>query len=156
MRALIPLGLAGTVLGCSGALPETEVCLVSPEGDTLSLTVEVASNPLQRAQGLQDRRHLPEGHGMIFVYPESQDLETRFWMKDTLIPLDIAFIDNAGGIVDSATMEPCLEGGACPLYQSKKAFRYAVEMNAGALEQHGISGGQVYSHDCDDENNPPM
>ena len=84
------------------------------------------------------RKHLGEKEGMLFVYNEERILS--FWMKNTLIPLDIIFIDKGNIIVDIKTMLPC-ENNPCPSYASDKPAMYALEINAGAAEKFNISAG---------------
>jgi hypothetical protein len=68
--------------------------------------------------------------GMLFVWEEP--VQVGFWMKDTLIPLDIAFIDGDRGVVSVATMEPCIED-QCPSYGSEFPYTFALEVPAGSL-----------------------
>ena len=68
--------------------------------------------------------------GMLFVF--EQDESGGFWMKDTLLPLDIAFFDSDGSIVDEFAMEPCTSS-PCPSYSPAGEYRYALEMLAGTM-----------------------
>ncbi len=68
--------------------------------------------------------------GMLFVFPEPTT--AAFWMKDTLIPLDIAFFDGGGDLVDRLTMVPC-EADPCPTYPAAGTYRFALEAPAGVL-----------------------
>ena len=68
--------------------------------------------------------------GMLFVF--QVDSDGGFWMKNTLIPLDIVFFTADGGFVDSLTMAPCTED-PCPVYRPRGAYRYALEAPAGDL-----------------------
>jgi hypothetical protein len=99
------------------------------------LTVEIADSPEERARGLMFRDSLPADAGMLFVWPG--DTLSPFWMKDTLIPLSIAFIDADGVILHIEDMEPLDE----TLHVSPKPYRYAVEANQGWFEEHGIEVG---------------
>ena len=96
---------------------------------------EVADRESERRRGLMGRDSLPEDHGMLFVYPEQRTLS--FWMRDTKIPLDIAFVDRRGVIVDVQTMEPETE----ELHRSRQPAMYALEMAAGWFEEHGVEVG---------------
>jgi uncharacterized membrane protein (UPF0127 family) len=101
-------------------------------GTSASLSVEIADTVEERAVGLMNRESLAEDAGMLFAWPE--DTESGFWMKDTLIPLSIAFIDAAGVIVDIQDMQPQDE----TLHYSPAQYRYAVEANQGWFARYGI------------------
>ncbi len=96
--------------------------------------VAVAETAELRAQGLMNVTDLGSLDGMLFVFPAAVTAE--FWMKDTLIPLDIAFFDESGGFVDKLTMVPC-EADPCPTYPAAAPYRYALEAPAGALAAVG-------------------
>jgi uncharacterized membrane protein (UPF0127 family) len=87
-----------------GPLPEVDVALVGPDGARMELLAEVAASPAARQRGLMLRPRVAEGAGMLFHFPA--DSEGGFWMRNTLVPLDIAYVDAGGGIVDVLTMEP--------------------------------------------------
>lgn len=92
---------------------------------TYLLSVAVADTPDKRAQGLMGVVDLGDLDGMLFVYP---DLTSgTFWMKDTLIPLDIAFFAPDGSWVNNFTMQPCTEE-ECPDYSAEGQYQYAVEV----------------------------
>ncbi|MCB2224636.1 MAG: DUF192 domain-containing protein [Actinobacteria bacterium] len=93
--------------------------------------VALADTPGLRAQGLMGVADLGGLDGMLFAYPD--DSTARFWMKDTLIPLDIAFFDAAGALVDLLAMVPC-EAGPCPYYRAAGPYRWAVEVPAGGFD----------------------
>lgn len=117
--------------------PYTSTIIVGGDGATggVPLLVEIADTPAKRSQGLMGRESLPDLAGMLFVWPE--DTASGFWMKDTLIPLSIAFIDSNGAIVDIQDMEPLDE----TLHRSPKPYRWAVEANQGWFDEQGISVG---------------
>lgn len=106
-------------------------------GEIFFLAVEIADTPDERAVGLMNRESLPEDAGMLFVWPE--DTGSGFWMKNTLIPLSIAFIDAAGVIVDIQDMQPQDD----TLHYSSSPYRHAVEANQGWFAEHGISPGDT-------------
>lgn len=97
------------------------------------LLVEVCSNRRERERGLQDRRYLSNDRGMLFVFREEKIL--RFWMKDTYIPLDVAFINAKKEIIDIQTMQP--DGGR-RIHSSAGKAEYALEVNAGWFEKNKI------------------
>jgi len=80
---------------------------------------------------------MAQHHGMLFVFPDS--LPHCFWMKNTLIPLSIAFLDEAGRIVNIAEMQPKSEDNHC----AAKPVRYALEMNAGWFARRGLKAGDA-------------
>jgi hypothetical protein len=99
--------------------------------------VEVVRTPEDRAKGLMGRKHLTHGEGMLFIF-ESED-DHGFWMKDTLIPLSIAFIDKGGRILKITEMKPLtLESHYPP-----RPILYALEMNKGWFSANGIKAGDI-------------
>lgn len=98
--------------------------------DGAELLVAVADTSRLRQQGLMGVTDLGDLDGMVFVF--DRDSSGGFWMKDTLIPLDIAFFDATGGFVDGFTMEPCTTND-CPSYRPSGPYRYALEMAAGRM-----------------------
>ena len=99
--------------------------------------VELAVTPEQRRQGLMFREQLGEREGMLFVFDEEQTVS--FWMRDTPLPLTIAFIDARGVIVHMADMVPYSEAPVPSRYPA----RYALEVNRGALQRAGIEVGDL-------------
>lgn len=94
-------------------------------------TVAVADTEPLRARGLMGVTDLGDLDGMMFVWDE--EITAAFWMKDTLIPLDIAFFDADGALVDTFTMVPC-EEEPCPTYPAAGPFRYAIETMVGGFD----------------------
>jgi uncharacterized membrane protein (UPF0127 family) len=113
------------------------------ETDTIRLRVDVADTDDRRAYGLMERAQLPEYQGMIFVYEEEQGPDNPFWMYRTLLPLDIAFLDDAGRIVAIRAMEPCPSPNPqlCRRYAPGVPYWSALEVGEGRLEQWGIEPG---------------
>lgn len=103
----------------------------------IEIRVEIADDADERQQGLMFRESLEENQGMLFVYPEQRTL--GFWMKNTLIPLDIAYIDREGRIVDIQQMEP----QTTETHNSAAPAMYALEMNQGWFEANGIRVGDL-------------
>ena len=99
------------------------------------LTAEVAAAPSDRATGLMHRFSLPPDHGMLFVFETPQPL--AFWMKNTHIPLSIAYLDAQGKILNIEDMAPQTLNGHC----SRRPVRYALEMNQGWFAKRGIKPG---------------
>ncbi len=102
------------------------------------LTIELATTPEARSCGLSLRDSLPENRGMLFVYVEPEIL--TFWMKDTRMPLSIAFIDADGLVVSIQKMNPF---PLTTVYASPVPALYALEVNQGWFEENGIGVGTV-------------
>ena len=98
---------------------------------------EVARTQEERAQGLMHRKKLPDGEGMFFVYERDEVLS--FWMKNTLIPLSIAFIASDGRIIEIKDMRP----GDLNSVSSSRSVRYALEVPQGWFSRAGVQGGDV-------------
>jgi uncharacterized protein len=99
------------------------------------IRAEVVSDPGTRAQGLMHRKALARNAGMLFIFDEHA--VHCMWMKNTLIPLSVAFIDDRGAIVNIADMEPHSEASHC----AARPVRYALEMNRGWFAAKGIKPG---------------
>ena len=99
--------------------------------DGVEIAVAIADDARLRSQGLMNVTDLGSLDGMIFVWPD--DTESTFWMKDTLIPLDIAWFDAEGRFVSHRTMAPCGPGQVCPNYAADAPYRYALEMSEGSM-----------------------
>jgi uncharacterized membrane protein (UPF0127 family) len=114
------------------------VVIETAAGGEVVVPVEVADTPDEREVGLMNRPSLPEDAGMIFLFED--DTSGGFWMKDTLIPLSIAFTDAAGTIVTILDMEPC-EADPCEIYDPGVSYRSALEVNQGAFSRWGVQEG---------------
>jgi uncharacterized membrane protein (UPF0127 family) len=112
-----------------------EIVLSDGEED-LRVPVFVADEPDLRQRGLMDRKSLPASAGMLFVFEEPTD--GGFWMKNTLIPLSIAFLDDDGRVLETLDMEPC-EADPCTVYTPGATYRYALEVNRGFFDEHGVT-----------------
>jgi uncharacterized membrane protein (UPF0127 family) len=139
LAAIIPL----VAVGCGDApddgrhrFPGERIAL---EIKGRKLTVEVASDDASRKAGLMHREGLPEDAGMLFIYPAH--LEMSFWMKNTSIPLSIAFIDDRGAILQIEDMRPYDESST----RSAARVRYALEVNRGWFERNGIKVGDAFA-----------
>jgi uncharacterized membrane protein (UPF0127 family) len=101
------------------------------------ICVEVAKSPEERGRGLMGRKELADSEGMLFIF-ETEDYHS-FWMKNTLIPLSIAFVDKEGRILRITDMKPLtLESHAPP-----KPVLYALEMKQGWFSANGIKLGDI-------------
>ncbi len=99
------------------------------------ITAQVAQTDAQRAVGLMYRKDMPQHEGMLFVF--EQPGQQCFWMRNTLLPLAIAFLADDGSIVNIAEMKPLDETSTC----SEKPVRFALEMNKGWFSQRGLKPG---------------
>jgi uncharacterized membrane protein (UPF0127 family) len=105
------------------------------------LCLWLADTPDLRARGLMQVTDLEGADGMAFVYDEPST--GRFWMKDTLLPLSIAFYDADGRFLWDADMEPCPPGGDCPSYPNEAPFQLAIEVPQGALASLALVDGSI-------------
>jgi uncharacterized protein len=119
-----PSGLRTLVIDASG-------------GKEVELRVEIADNFFEQARGLMYRKELGEDRGMLFIYTEERELS--YWMKNTRIPLSIAYIDSEGRIVDILDMKPLDDEP--PHYVSSEPVQYALEVNQGFFEIKGVKEG---------------
>jgi len=131
-------GSSDTGSGTTTAASELRtVTIDASRGKEVEVRVEVADTEPERELGLMGRTALPEDRGMLFVFDEEQELS--FWMKDTLIPLSVAFMDSGGRIVDIQDMKPLDDDP--PHYVSAEPAQYALEVNQGFFEERGIKVG---------------
>lgn len=115
-------------------------------GEQVPVEVEIADEPAEQTQGLMNRTELAEDRGMLFVFQSETTLS--FWMKNTLIPLSVAYMDSGGRIVDIQRMEPVdkdqtIPNTALPRYVSAEPAQYALEVNQGFFEEHGVEVGDT-------------
>lgn len=106
------------------------------------LEVEIRDTPSGWAKGLMGRKELPDGKGMLFIYPEARILS--FWMKNTLIPLSIAFFDDHKTVINVLDMD-VPQGNTLIRYQSHAPAAYALEVPQGWFEKHDIDRGAKFS-----------
>ncbi len=102
------------------------------------LTIEIADNDKETAQGLMFRRSMPDSCGMLFIMPENEP--QSFWMKNTFIPLDIIFLDNQKRVVTIQANSAPFSEEAIPSYENAK---YVLEVNAGFCQRKGIEKGDL-------------
>lgn len=139
--AICVIGL--TLVACSSAArssaPATaRATFTTTSGTFRTAILKVASTDTERAQGLMNVQTLAPDTGMAFVF--DGPTTATFWMKDTIIPLSIAFWDAQGRIVDILEMTPC-RADPCPTYTARAPYTTALEMNAGWYERHGVQIG---------------
>ncbi|MGQ9685814.1 MAG: DUF192 domain-containing protein [Thiobacillaceae bacterium] len=100
-----------------------------------AITAELAVTPTQRQRGLMHRDTLPDNHGMLFVYAEPEQI--CMWMKNTRIPLSVAFMDDQGKIINIAEMQP----ESLDIHCAARPARYALEMARGWFARRGLAPG---------------
>lgn len=128
------------------AYPAGAAAAAPVEGASITLdghafAVEIATTPAEQEHGLMDRTSMPADHGMLFVFQDDQP--RTFWMKNTLIPLDMLFFDADRRLVAiQADAQPC-KADPCRLYPSNAPARYVLELNAGAAAKLGTRKGDV-------------
>lgn len=130
------LAVALLLAACSGTGPE--VVIHTAKTGTARVWVEIARTEEQQARGLMYRSSMPQDHGMLFLFPD--EIDHRFWMKNTYIPLDMIFIAADGrvaGIHPNAT--PLSE---VPISVEKPA-KWVLEVNGGWAEKHGVAAGDA-------------
>ena len=129
--ALAPLSLLLNAAAAHAQMPRMELT-----AGMHRIEAEVAANMQHRMQGLMHRQSLPANQGMLFVYPRAE--RHCMWMRNTLIPLSVAFLDENGRIINIANMQPHSEDNHC----ASAPARFALEMNQGWFAGKGIRGGQ--------------
>jgi len=114
--------------------------IIDKGDETVLVRVEVAQSAEQRRFGLMSRTSLPDDAGMVFLYFNRHD--GAFWMKDTLVPLSIAFFDRQGRILRMLDMSPCRKE-PCKLYDPGVSYWGALEVNRGAFDRWGVEPGDT-------------
>ena len=144
MRARVLIAAVLLLAGCAENGPaKTTVVTLAQGSASLKIRAEIASTPDVRTRGLMGRRSMAEDAGMLFVFPTA--VQAGFWMKDTLIPLDIAFISN-GRVAEIDVMQPC-KVPSCPVTTPALGYEWALEVNAGTFQKAGIGVGAVVDTD---------
>lgn len=130
-------GLAMLTTGIAVAQQATKFPIISLNVGIHVIKAEVASREAERQQGLMFREKMGPNEGMVFLFDAPAGV--CMWMKNTLIPLSVAFIDESGKIVNIEDMQPQTTESHC----AKKPIRYALEMNRGWFKQKNIKPGNV-------------
>ncbi|MCL2155209.1 MAG: DUF192 domain-containing protein [Leptospirales bacterium] len=121
-----------------------KIFLFSESGKKVGLNIEIAKTPSERERGLMFRNNLGESDGMLFVFDKEENL--NFWMKNTFIPLDIAYINKKGIINEIYYMAPV---DISKIYSSIKPAMYALEVNAGWFNKNKIKiGSKIDFNGC--------
>jgi uncharacterized membrane protein (UPF0127 family) len=128
--------LALALLACVACHPKGPVATIHTRATPVEILLEVAVTPAEQRRGLMFRQHLADDHGMLFVFPTSK--EHIFWMKDTVIPLDMLFIAEDGRIAG-------IHAVATPLSTAPISIgvpsRYVIEVPGGYAARRGIAAG---------------
>jgi uncharacterized membrane protein (UPF0127 family) len=136
MTFITRAGITGMILFVLSAMAQAaNLQVIRLSAGTGNLEVEVASNKAQRSLGLMNRASMPESRGMLFVYPAPAYF--CMWMKNTKIPLSVAFIDAQGQVINIEDMAPQTETNHC----TQRNATYALEANRGWFAKHGVSAG---------------
>lgn len=135
MKPLHRLILALTGLLAPSWGGAVDMPLVELGAGMFRIEAELAATPQARQVGLMNRREMPAQRGMVFVFTE--DARHCMWMRNTLIPLSVAFLDREGRIVNIEDMQPRTETNHC----AARPARYALEMNLGWFAAKGIKAG---------------
>jgi uncharacterized protein len=115
--------------------PQLNLPVVTLQAGMHNIRAQVARSVNERATGLMHRREMPQHEGMLFIF--EQPSQQCFWMKNTLLPLSIAFIADDGSIVNIRDMQPQSLDSHC----SDKPVRYVLEMNQGWFAKRAIKPG---------------
>lgn len=139
MKIVLTLLLLIASVSLAAKSPETTFGQISVEVKNKVVQLELADTFQLRSQGLMHRQSLCDECGMLFIYNQSQ--QGSMWMKNTNIPLDVAFIRKDGVITDISAMQPHDEN----ITASSEKVSYAWEMNQGWFKRNGISVGDTVS-----------
>ena len=120
---------------CAKSLDEI---LIDNGEKIIKINAEIADDNDEKAKGLMFREELDENYGMFFVFDDEREL--TFWMKNTLIPLDMIFIDGNLQIADIKNAVPCRKD-PCELYKSSKPAKYVLEVNSGFSTRNNVKIG---------------
>lgn len=135
-RAVLALSLVGaSTLALAQEGPQMNLPRTALTAGIYQIDTQLALTPEQREIGLMFRREMPQQEGMLFVF--EQPGTQCFWMKNTILPLTAAFVDDQGVIVNLADMKPQTTDSHC----SAKPVRYVLEMNVGWFAKKGIKAG---------------
>jgi len=151
VRSSLAVVMTLLMLACTKATPATPAAaapapapangprIILPDGYVVHL--EIAADEDTRQQGLMYRDRLPDATGMIFIFPTAGDYP--FWMKNTLIPLDMVWIDANRKIVHVAHDVPPCKADPCPNYPPHAVALYVLELAGGEAAKHKLADGQV-------------
>lgn len=127
---------------------EVAATITAADGSTCEVCLLAATTEAQRERGLMEvtDRDLGGYDGMLFRFPA--EIDGGFWMRNTPMPLSIAYFDGEGAFVSATDMVPCSDSASCPTYAADAAFRWALEVPAGRLGDLGVGDGAVIRVDA--------
>jgi uncharacterized protein len=137
LKRALPAALVLALAGTANAQQPAKFPVIALNAGMYVIKAEVAANDAEREQGLMFREKMAPNEGMLFVFPAPASV--CMWMKNTLLPLSVAFMDAQGKIVNIEDMQPQTLDSHC----SSKMVRYALEMNQGWFKQKGIKQGNA-------------
>ncbi len=129
------------MLGGHACAASTETAPISVTLHGQRFSVELATHEAAREHGLMMRTSLAADHGMLFVFPDTAP--RGFWMKNTLIPLDILYFDAQRKLVSAQLDVPPCKADPCPIYPSTGPARYVLELSAGTARRIGVRDGDT-------------
>jgi uncharacterized membrane protein (UPF0127 family) len=127
------------LLAACGQQEQTKI-IIRTEQKEVPISVEIVDTPEERQLGLMYRASMEENHGMWFVFEDAQPY--AFWMKNTLIPLDMVFVDSNMQVVDIIKADSCLED-PCKTYTPKAAAKFVLELNQNFTDRAGVKVGNM-------------
>jgi uncharacterized membrane protein (UPF0127 family) len=122
---------------------EVAATITAADGSTCEVCLLVATTEAQRRRGLMEVTEADLGgyDGMLFRF--AAEVEGGFWMRNTPLPLSIAYFDETGAFVSATDMAPCGDSASCPGYDAAGAYRYALEVPQGELADLGVAEGST-------------
>jgi uncharacterized membrane protein (UPF0127 family) len=144
MKKLLIILMFATIFtsaSCKNKLPTTKIIIERADKTTIDVIAEIAKTPEERNYGFMNRKKIPDGTGMIFIFEQDQILS--FWMKNTPHPLSIAYIDSKGKIRNIFDMTPYSLSSVV----STVSVRYALEVPQGWFKNNNIQVGDTISLD---------
>lgn len=136
LLALVALPLVASSMLCDAEEGQPKLPTIRLNAGIYNIQAEVAQTPDQREIGLMYRKTMGPNDGMLFAFEEPG--QQCFWMKNTLLPLSVAFVADDGTIVNIDDMKPLTLDGHC----SKKEVRFVLEMNQGWFAKRGLKAGE--------------
>lgn len=135
VASLLALLMTAVATSAKAQEPQTNLQRTAIQAGMFQIDAQIANTPQQRQIGLMFRKDMPTHEGMLFIFEEPQ--KQCFWMKNTLLPLTAAFVDDDGAIVNLVDMQPQSSDSHC----SEKPVRYVLEMNQGWFAKKKIGKG---------------